>query len=119
MQYALPETEIEIKQPSPKPQKPKKNLILSLIPSIVMLVLMVVLRGMMGGGGMFVIYSVCSMGIGIVMSVITYRVDGKDHKKALENANKNIANIFTARKRTLVRFVAMSCVFATLFTSLS
>ena len=84
VQYALPETEIEIKQPSPKPQKPKKNLILSLIPSIVMLVLMVVLRGMMGGGGMFVIYSVCSMGIGIVMSVITYRVDGKDHKKALE-----------------------------------
>ena len=33
---------------------------------------------------MFVIYSVCSMGIGIVMSVITYRVVGKDHKKALE-----------------------------------
>lgn len=84
VQYTLPEDEIEIKQPSPKPQKPKKNLILSLIPSIVMLVLMVVLRGMMGGGGMFVVYSVCSMGIGIVMSVVTYRVDGKEHKKALE-----------------------------------
>lgn len=84
VQYCIPEEEIEIKQPSPKPQKPKKNIILSLIPSIVMLVLMVVLRGVMGGGGMFVVYSVCSMGIGIVMSIVTYRVDGKEHKKALD-----------------------------------
>ena len=88
VEYCLPETEIEIKQPSPKPQKPKKNLILSLVPSIVMLVLMIVMRGIMGGGGTFVIYSVCSMGIGIVMSVVTYFYVGQAFKKAVEKREK-------------------------------
>ena len=45
-----------------------------------MLALMVVMRGIIGGGGTFVIYSVCSMGIGIVMSVVTYFYDGKEYK---------------------------------------
>lgn len=79
LQFSIPEAEIEIKQPMPKPQKTKKNLILSLIPSIVMLGLMVVLRGIIGGDGTFVIYSVCSMGIGIVMSIVTYFYDGKEY----------------------------------------
>lgn len=81
VQYCIPEDEIEIQQPTPKPQKPKKNLLLSLIPSLFMLIMMVVLRGIMGGGGLFVVYSVCSMGIGVVMSIVTYKVEGKDHKK--------------------------------------
>lgn len=103
VQYALPETEIEIKQPSPKPQKPKKNLILSLIPSIAMLVLMVVLRGMMGGGGLFVVYSVCSMGIGIVMSVVTYRVDGKEHKKALEKREQEYREYVQSKEQEIAK----------------
>lgn len=81
IQYEIPEEEIEIQQPSPKPQKPKKNLLISLIPSLVMLALMVVLRGIMGSGGTFVIYSVCSMGIGIVMSIVTYIMEGKEYKE--------------------------------------
>lgn len=88
VEYCVPEEEIEIKQPLPKPQKTKKNLILSLIPSIVMLALMVVMRGIIGGGGTFVIYSVCSMGIGIIMSVVTYLYDGKEHKKVTEKREK-------------------------------
>ncbi len=81
IQYDICEEEIEIQQPSPKPQKPKKNLLVSLIPSLVMLVLMVVLRGIMGSGGTFVIYSVCSMGIGIIMSIVTYIMEGKEYKE--------------------------------------
>ena len=88
IEYELPENEIEIKQPLPKPQKNKKNLILSLIPSIVMLALMVVMRGILGGGGTFVIYSVCSMGIGIIMSVVTYIYDGKDYKNEFIKRDK-------------------------------
>lgn len=88
VEYCVPEEEIEIKQPLPKPQKNKKNLILSLIPSIVMLVLMVVMRGIIGGGGTFVIYSVCSMGIGVIMSIVTYFYDGKEYKKASEKREK-------------------------------
>lgn len=88
IQYCLPEAEIEIQQPSPKLQKTKKNLLVSLIPSVFMLLLMVLLRGVMGNGGLFVIYSVCSMGIGIVMSIVTYNLDGKEYK---ENSAKRDA----------------------------
>lgn len=88
VEYCIPEAEIEIKQPLPKPQKSKKNLIFSLIPSIVMLVLMVVMRGILGGGGTFVIYSACSMGIGIAMSVVTYFYDEKEYRKAVEKREK-------------------------------
>lgn len=94
IQYCLPEQEIEIQRPSPKPQKPKKNLLMSLIPSLVTLALMVVLRGIMGSGGMFVIYSVCSMSIGIVMSIITYRQE-----------NKNYANAVEKRKREYTEYI--------------
>lgn len=88
VEYCIPEGEIEIKQPKPKPQKSKKNLLLSLIPSLVMLALMVVMRGVLGGGGAFVIYSVCSMGIGVVMSVVTYFYDGKEYKQAIEERER-------------------------------
>lgn len=83
IQYNVPETEIEIKQPQPRPQKNKKNILFTLIPSLTMLILMVVMRGIMGSGGTFVLYSVCSMGVGIVMSVVTYIYDGKEYKTAI------------------------------------
>lgn len=102
VEYCVPEEEIEIKQPLPKPQKNKKNLILSLIPSIVMLALMVVMRGILGGGGTFVIYSVCSMGIGIVMSVVTYFYDVKEHKKAKEKREKEYREYISQKEQEVL-----------------
>lgn len=83
IQYCLPEHEIEIQRPSPKPQASKKNLLLTLIPSLVMLALVIVMRGIMGNGGSFVLYSVVSMGIGVVMSVVTHFHEKKAHAKAV------------------------------------
>ncbi len=102
VEYCIPESEIEIKQPLPKPQKSKKNLVFSLIPSIVMLVLMVVMRGIIGGGGTFVIYSVCSMGIGIVMSVVTYFYDGKEYKKESEKREKEYREYVSKKEREVI-----------------
>ena len=84
IEYCIPEDEIEIQQPLPKPQKPKKNILFTLIPSITMLILMVVMRGILGGGSTFVIYSVCSMAIGIIMSVVTYISDGREYREAVK-----------------------------------
>ena len=77
----IPSTDIEILDPEPLPQEPKKNLVLTMIPALAMLALTVVLRGIIGGGGTFVIYSVCSMSIGIIMSVVTFLNDKKEYKK--------------------------------------
>lgn len=81
IQYVLSEEELEVQPAPPKPQKPKKNIIVSLIPSIVMLAMTIVLRGIVGGGGTFVIYSAISMGLGIIMSIVTYISEDKQFKK--------------------------------------
>ena len=81
IKHVIPEDELEIQQAVQKPQKPKKNIVLSLIPSLVMLAMTIVLRGVMGGGGTFVIYSAVSMGIGVVMSVVSFIEDNKNYKK--------------------------------------
>lgn len=80
IQHVIAKDEIEIQQPVPKPSKPKKNIIITLIPSLVMLAMTIVLRGIIGGGGTFVIYSAVSMGLGAIMSVVTYVQDGKEYK---------------------------------------
>ena len=81
IQYIIPEEDLEIQQAMTKPQKSKKNLLFSLIPSLVMLAMTIVLRGVIGGGGTFVIYSAVSMGIGVIMSIVTYIQEKKEYKK--------------------------------------
>lgn len=78
--YVIPKEEIEVLQPKNLPQEPKKNLMMTLIPALASLVLMVLLRGVMGGGGMFVIYSVAMMTMGVITSIWTYINDGKEYK---------------------------------------
>lgn len=81
IQYEIPEVQLEIQNPMQKPRKPKKNLLVSLVPSIIMLAMTIVLRGIIGGGGTFVIYSAVSMTVGIVMSIVVYIQEKSEHKK--------------------------------------
>ena len=81
VQYVIPEDNLEIQQAVQKPSKPKKNIVMSLIPSIVMLAMTIVLRGIIGGGGSFVIYSAVSMGLGVIMSIVSFVKENKDYKK--------------------------------------
>lgn len=81
VQYVIPEANLEIQQAVQKPSKPKKNIVMSLIPSIVMLAMTIVLRGIIGGGGSFVIYSAVSMGLGVIMSIVSFVKENKDYKK--------------------------------------
>lgn len=92
IQYELSSEEVEIQQPSGKSKNQKRSLLLSLIPTLVMLAMTIILRGIIGGGGTFVIYSSVSMSMGIITSVITYCSDKKTLKKEIEereNAYKN------------------------------
>lgn len=91
--YVLPDTCPEVLAPKTKKQPPKKNLMMTLIPAISSLVLMVALRGAMGGG-MFVVYSAAMMALGAGMSVWTYKNDGKDYKiEQKEREEKYLAYI--------------------------
>ena len=65
-------TPIKILDPSNKPSKPETNIVTSLLPMILMMVLIVVLRGFMSSSSnsMYLIFSVCTMGLGVVTSVM-------------------------------------------------
>ena len=95
IQYVIPKDKLEIQQAVPKPSNPKKNLVMSLIPSIVMLAMTIVLRGIIGGGGAFIIYSSVSMSVGIAMSIASFLKEKKDYereiKERIDTYNKYIS----------------------------
>ena len=70
IQYEVPNDDIEVQQPPAKPNLNKRSIVLTLVPTLVMLAMTIVLRGIIGGGGTFVIYSAVSMSMGVIMSII-------------------------------------------------
>ncbi|MBO5238617.1 MAG: type VII secretion protein EssC [Lachnospiraceae bacterium] len=97
IQYEIPEEEIEVLAPEAEQKMQKKSILLSLIPSLVMLGMTIVLRGVLGNGGTFVIYSACTMTMGIIMSIITYVGDRKQFKKD-SIQRKKLYNEYIERK---------------------
>lgn len=104
IQYIIPEDEIEIKQPPQKPNKNRRSLWLTILPPLAMLILLVVVRGFMSGGsgGMFIIYSAGSMGIGLLVSIITYRSDAKRFEKEVAEREESYRK-YIAEKEALIQ----------------
>lgn len=85
-QYKVPDKKLEVLQPKSIPEKPKKNLLLVLMPIVLMMFLMVFVRGkMMGrsGNNGYIIYIAASMAISGLMAVINYFDGGRDYKKKI------------------------------------
>lgn len=101
VQYVIPEDNLEIQQAVQKPSKPKKNIVMSLIPLIVMLAMTIVLRGIIGGGGSFIIYSAVSMGLGVIMSIVSFIKENKDYKKEIQERIKNYNKYIDGKKETI------------------
>lgn len=86
--YKVPEEKLEVLDPE-KPVEPREeSFLMTLMPALGTLALTVVLRGVIGGGGTFVIYSVCTMLLGTVVSVVNYR---KERKKQKEKEEARVA----------------------------
>ena len=99
----VPDEAINVMDPPAKPQENKQNIIMTLLPSVAMIALTVVMRGIMGGGNLtFVLYSAISMGIGVIMSVVGHINGQKDFK---ENSRKREEeyNSYIEQKRSEVR----------------
>lgn len=83
VKHVLDEEEIEILDPPAKPQKPKTNLLMSLLPAISMLVASGVMAYM--GGVTMLIFSGVSAGMAILTSIIGITQGKKDYKKEVLN----------------------------------
>lgn len=91
---------IEVLDPPKKPQKPAGNIILQLLPALAMIALTVVVRGFLGNSSnsSFIIFSVCSMALGVVTTVISMISDRRKFKKDTEERVKKY-NEYINRKR--------------------
>lgn len=83
IESVIPIEPIPILDPPEKPEKPKNNLLMSVLPAVAMLILTIVIRGFMseGGSGTFVIFSACTIGMGIITSIVTYIQGRKAYKR--------------------------------------
>ncbi len=78
------EEEIPLLAPKEKPQKPKSNLLLKLLPALSMIVLTVAIRGFMSSTNMsFVLFSVCSMSVGAIVSIFTIINEKKEYEESI------------------------------------
>ena len=97
--YQFDREPVRIIPPSQKPQKPKNNLFVSMLPMLIMALSMMLMRSMMGGSGgvgMYAMYGVMAMA-GIVSSVVMALFQRREYKKDLllwrENYQKYLDSI--------------------------
>lgn len=92
------EQKIPILMPPPEIKKPEKNILMSLLPALGTLALTIVLRGVIGGGGTFVVFSACTMGMGIASSVVSFISNARTYKKDVADRYNKYTN-YIAEKR--------------------
>lgn len=87
LKYKICEDPIEVLDPQAKQPEQKRSILLTLVPAILSLALTVVLRGVMGSGGTFVLYSIITMTMGTVVTFITTI---GDRRLAIEEERKRV-----------------------------
>ncbi len=84
--YVLPEEKIEVLPPKAKQGDDQKNLFMILLPSIMMICVMVVVRGLVMGSNMAMVLMFVATGlVSGIMAVINYFQDKKKRKKKEED----------------------------------
>lgn len=108
VKQVLPSEPISILDPPEIPQKPTDSLVMILLPAVIMLVLVIVLRGILSSStGTYVIFSVCTMALGILTSILNFRKSRKNYQEALKNRettysayiSRKVDEIIAARKK--------------------
>lgn len=86
------------------PKKPDNNIVLSLTPSIAMIVLVVLMRSSMAGSGSsssYIIFSACSMGLGAVTTVLSFLSTKKKYKRECEERIEQYTRYVDKKKQEI------------------
>lgn len=92
---------VSILNPPEEVKRPEGNILKSLLPMLAMLVLTVVLRGVLGGGGTFILFSACTMGIGIVTTIISFVSNHKEYKVNYKKREETYKNYIEKKKQEI------------------
>ncbi len=96
---------IEILDAPEIPKKPENNIIVNLMPSIAMIGLVVVFRGIMnttGSTGSYVILSVCSMALGVITTVLGFLSGNRRYKKECAERISKYNNYIEKKKNEII-----------------
>lgn len=111
IQYQVPVQKLEILPPEKIEEKKQKSLLFSLIPALIMLSMTILLRGILNGGSgsskTFVLYSVVSMSVGIVVSIVTYVTDKKEVREENEKKKALYEGYIAGKEEEIARLRTM------------
>lgn len=112
VQSRIEEEPIPILDPSAVPTRPELNLATTLMPALVMFALVVVLRGILSTtGGTFVLFSICSMGVGVATSICSLVHGQRKYKREIRE-RRDTYLAYMERKReeiTCARQEELNC----------
>ena len=74
-QYKMLSEVVEVLPPESEGEEEKKSLLLLIMPLVVSLTLTILLRGIFGNGGVFIIYSIAMMTMSSIITLINYYKD--------------------------------------------
>jgi len=97
--YKIPDEKIEVLDPPMKKDKPKKSILITLIPVAVSLILVIIFRGIMGSGNSFAFYSIAMMGMGAIMTMINLFSERKRFKKEEEKRVKDYTRYINEKEQ--------------------
>lgn len=95
---------IEILDPPTAPVKPKRNIILQLLPALGMLAIIIVVRGLMSNASnnmAFLIFSVASMTMGIFTTIVSFIQGKKDYKQEVIDREEKYNKYIEEKKETI------------------
>ena len=94
---------IPILDPPSKPEKPRGNIVLRLLPAVGMLAVVVLVRGtlMSSSNSAFIIISACSICVGILASVLSIISDKRTYKKELEERDTMYRSYIDEKRATV------------------
>lgn len=102
-QYSLPDEKIEILAPKSKDEAESQNFLLTVLPMLINMLLMVGLRGVMGGGGMFVVYFAATMTVSTSISIFSYYSEQKKRKEKENKREKIYMQYLSQREDEIIR----------------
>lgn len=87
--FVMSDKQVEVLPPQPIPAESNANLIASVLPMVIMLVLMIGVRSMMGSNMMYMLYFGASMGMSVIMSIVSYFTGKKNvRQQKIDRINK-------------------------------
>ena len=116
----IDDEEISILDPGAIPTKPEVNIVITLMPTLVMFALVVVLRGIMSTtGGTYVLFTICSMGMGVITSILSLIEQRKKYKRECIKRTETYLEYVERKKEEIInaRQLELDCLKETYYST--